>query len=54
MNGWQFFEIDYPAAGVRATQAFGINPQGDIVGLYTDKAGVTHGFLLSGTRHFGE
>jgi hypothetical protein len=26
--------------------AFGINPQGDIVGQYTDAHGMTHGFLL--------
>jgi uncharacterized membrane protein len=30
-----------------ATRAFGINPQGDIVGSYT-AGGVTHGFLLRG------
>src|SRR5262249_38365274 len=34
-----------PAA--TATRAAGINPSGDIVGRYTDAAGVTHGFLLS-------
>lgn len=33
-------------AGARGTRAFGINPQGDIVGSYTDAAG-THGFVLS-------
>jgi uncharacterized membrane protein len=32
--------------GATGTRAFGINPQGDIVGSYTDAAG-THGFLLS-------
>jgi uncharacterized membrane protein len=35
--------IDVP--GAVATRAFGINPQGEIVGSYTT-AGVTHGFLL--------
>lgn len=35
--------IDKP--GAVATRAFGINPQGEIVGSYTE-AGVTHGFLL--------
>ena len=35
--------IDVP--GAVATRAFGINPQGEIVGSYT-AAGVTHGFLL--------
>jgi probable HAF family extracellular repeat protein len=33
-------------AGATGTRAFGINPQGDIVGSYTE-AGKTHGFLLS-------
>jgi probable HAF family extracellular repeat protein len=36
--------IDVP--GAVATRAFGINPQGEIVGSYTT-AGVTHGFVLS-------
>jgi hypothetical protein len=33
-------------AGAMGTRAFGINPQGDIVGSYTDALG-THGFVLS-------
>ena len=33
-------------SGATGTRAFGINPQGDIVGSYT-QAGMTHGFLLS-------
>lgn len=33
-------------AGATGTRAFGINPQGDIVGSYTDRAG-THGFVLT-------
>jgi uncharacterized membrane protein len=37
--------IDFP--GAISTQTWGINPHGDIVGLYVS-AGVTHGFLLSG------
>jgi hypothetical protein len=32
--------------GALATRAFGINPQGDIVGSYTDGTG-THGYVLS-------
>ena len=40
-----FTAIDFP--GSTGTQAWGINPSGDIVGFYTG-AGVTHGFLLSG------
>jgi len=39
-----FEPIDRP--GAAATRAFGINPQGDIVGSYTDGTG-THGYLLS-------
>jgi probable HAF family extracellular repeat protein len=54
MTGGQFFSIDYPTQGVRSTQAFGINPQGDVVGAYMDAAGVTHGFLLTHTRHHAE
>jgi len=36
-----------PASSTQAaaTRAFGINPQGDIVGVYIDATG-THGFLL--------
>jgi uncharacterized membrane protein len=41
-----FETIDVPVPGATATRAFGINPQGDIVGSYTE-AGVTHGYLLS-------
>ena len=40
-----FTSIDFP--GAASTQAFGINPRGDIVGQYVS-AGLTHGFLLSG------
>src|SRR6059036_1688205 len=36
--------IDVP--GALATRAFGVNPQGDVVGSFTDTAG-THGYLLS-------
>src|SRR5262249_51173987 len=39
-----FTLIDFP--GADSTQAWGINPRGDIVGYY-NSAGVTHGFLLS-------
>jgi hypothetical protein len=38
-----FERIDVP--GATGTRAFGNNPQGDIVGSYTDASG-THGFLL--------
>jgi hypothetical protein len=42
----KFTKIDVPGAA-GTTEAFGINPQGDIVGLYSDRSGNTHGFLLS-------
>src|ERR1700730_2389599 len=43
----QFKTIDVPAAFGSQTQPYGINPQGDIVGYYSDSSGNTHGFLLS-------
>ena len=43
-----FANIDYP--GATSTQALGINPRGDIVGVYTS-AGQDHGFLLSGGNY---
>jgi uncharacterized membrane protein len=45
-----FTQLDYQFPdGTKAdsTQAWGINPRGDIVGFYV-KAGVSHGFLRSG------
>jgi uncharacterized membrane protein len=39
-----FESIDFP--GAAGTRALGINPQGDIVGSYTDRTG-THGYILS-------
>src|SRR6267142_667242 len=41
-----FSPIDFPGASF--TQALGINPGGDVVGLYRDATGKQHGFLLSG------
>jgi uncharacterized membrane protein len=41
-----FTTIDFP--GAIATNAQGINAQGEIVGGYTDTAGRSHGYLLSG------
>ena len=46
----QFTQIDYQfldGSKADSTQAWGINPRGDIVGSYV-KSSVTHGFLLSG------
>lgn len=42
----RFTTIDYPGAVL--TNAWGINPGGEIVGVYMDTAGQQHGFLLSG------
>jgi probable HAF family extracellular repeat protein len=42
---FEFVTIDYP--GATATQPFGINPQGDVVGVYVDAAGKRHGFFLT-------
>jgi probable HAF family extracellular repeat protein len=41
----KFTSIDVP--GATFTDASGINPRGDIVGLYFDTSGNRHGFLLS-------
>src|SRR5260370_12156788 len=43
---FQFTSIDFPGAVL--TNAQGINPGGEIVGIYTDTAGKQHGFLLTG------
>jgi uncharacterized membrane protein len=45
-QGGDFRSIDVDRPGVLATRAFGINPEGDIVGAYDDATG-THGYLLS-------
>jgi probable HAF family extracellular repeat protein len=44
-----FTTIDFPNA--TSTQAWGINPRGDIVGFYVTADKASHGFLLSG-GHF--
>ena len=41
---FRYRTIDFP--GAKATEAFGINERGDIVGDYTDATGNVHGFLL--------
>ena len=43
-----FSTIDFP--GATGTQTWGINPRGDIIGLYTLTDKSTHGFLLAGER----
>jgi probable HAF family extracellular repeat protein len=40
-----YTSFDYPEAGVQFTEATGINALGVIVGLFTDSAGATHGFV---------
>lgn len=44
--GRVFSSIDFPGAVL--TNAQGINAAGEIVGLYTDTGGKTHGFVMSG------
>ncbi|HEV1995000.1 MAG TPA: hypothetical protein VGR03_11770 [Candidatus Acidoferrum sp.] len=41
----QFIPTDFPGATLTSPQ--GINPAGDIVGIYDDASGKRHGFLLS-------
>jgi uncharacterized membrane protein len=43
-RAFTFITVDYP--GAILTQAEGISPEGDIVGLYADTSKATHGFLL--------
>jgi probable HAF family extracellular repeat protein len=43
-NELTFAQFDFP--GAIGTAAFGVNDRGQIVGLFTDAGGVTHGFLL--------
>ena len=43
-NAFNFFPVNYPAATL--TEVEGINPGGDIAGLYVDESRVTHGFVL--------
>src|SRR5262249_46346638 len=45
-----FTTIDVP--GSRSTVAAGINASGQIVGQYSDAAGVLHGFLLHGGSYY--
>jgi uncharacterized membrane protein len=44
-----FIAIDHPR-GARGTRAWGVNPQGDVVGSYDDIHKVRHGFLWHGGR----
>lgn len=52
-QSFNFVPVDVPCAAcpggiARRTALGGINPAGDIVGVYTDAVGMSHGFLLSG------
>ncbi len=54
-QSFNFAAIDVPCSAcpggiARATAISGINPRGDIVGVYTDAVGAQHGFLLSGGK----
>ena len=55
-QSFNFVPIDVPCAAcpggiARRTALGGINPAGDIVGVYTDAVGMQHGFLLSGGQY---
>jgi len=43
--GFTFTAVDYP--GAVNTKIEGVNPQGDVSGIYYDAQGVSHGFVLS-------
>jgi len=45
----KFTTISYPKSD--GTQASGINDKGEIVGLYLDSAGLTHGFSKIGSKY---
>jgi len=47
-EGPTFATIDFP--GATATQSWGINPRGDIIGFYSLSDKTTHGFLFTGAR----
>jgi hypothetical protein len=44
-DGGAFTALDFP--GATSTQAWGINPGGDIIGFYVSADKATHGFLKS-------
>jgi len=46
-----FTTLDATSLGATSTTAIGINPQGDIVGHYTDGSSCLHGFLLSAGKY---
>jgi hypothetical protein len=45
LSGGRYTPVDVP--GAVSTEAFKINPDGTIVGNYTDAGGAVHGFLAS-------
>jgi hypothetical protein len=52
-TAFNYYSIDVPCSAcsggiARRTAVGGINPAGDIVGVFTDAVGMQHGFLLSG------
>ncbi len=50
LKGGQFTTIDFPGAVSTGMATSGINPRGDIVGVYVSADKVTHGFLLTGGK----
>jgi hypothetical protein len=47
--GGKFTAVNFPKSS--GTQATGINDKGDVVGLYLDSLGASHGFLKVGTKY---
>jgi len=45
----QFVSIDVPDAAADSTAANGVNERGQIVGIYADADGNSHGFLTDGS-----
>jgi len=45
----KFVDINFP--GASGTEVNGINDNGDVVGLYLDSAGLSHGFSKIGTKY---
>src|SRR6202021_3908109 len=47
--GGKFTAVNFPKSS--GTQATGMNDKGDVVGLYLDSLGASHGFLKVGTKY---
>jgi probable HAF family extracellular repeat protein len=50
-GGGLYAQIADPHAGAYGTIAYGVNSQGEVVGIYWDASNVEHGFLLNGGQY---